>query len=127
MFKQILQSRWFTFGMIIVVGFLALSVVKILPAVVAVNKEAKNLEQKINETNRNFAELERSKEYLKSPAYLERQARIKLNFKKPDEKVVFVYQKPYSLNPTASTAAENDYKSWWRNWLKWLQEKLSRV
>lgn len=113
--------------MIIVIGFLALAVVKILPAVVAVNKEAKNLEQKVNETSQNFSELERSKEYLKSSAYLERQARIKLNFKKPDEKVVFVYQKPYNLNPTASTAAENDYLPKWRQWLKWLREKLSRV
>lgn len=79
--------------------FFGLGVYRLWLEVVAVNKETDNLKRKIDETNKTVAELENSKEYLQNPAYLERQARLRLNYKKPDEKVVFVYRSPYNQNP----------------------------
>jgi len=93
MFRDVLQSKWFTAVILIVLGFFLVSVIKLEPPLAAVRKELKNLNQKIDEAEKSSLELEKFGDYLKSNAYLERQARLKLNYKKPDEKVVFVYTK----------------------------------
>ncbi len=118
MLRRILQSKWLTGALALVVSLVALSVLRIWPLVVTINKETMNLQQKIDEANRNLAELEKSKEYFKNPAYLERQARIKLNFKKPDEKVVFVYKNPYNQSPDelAQTLADRSRGFWQKLW-----------
>ena len=91
MFKEILQLKLFTAVILIVIGFFVISVIKLEPSLSAVRKELKNLNQKIDEAEKSSLELEKLGDYLKSDVYLERQARLKLNYKKPDEKVVFVY------------------------------------
>ena len=93
MFNDILHSKWFTIGALIAAGFFVVSFLKIEPALVATNKELNNLDKKIAEVKRSASELERLGGYLNSDAYFERQARLKLNYKKPDERVVYVYQK----------------------------------
>ncbi len=75
----------------VVVGFLVISLIKIEPTLVTTRRELDNLNKKIAETEQSAFELERLGDYIKSDAYLERQARLKLNYKKPDEKVVYVY------------------------------------
>ena len=74
------------------ITFFLVSTIKLEPQLVAVRKELKNLNQKIDEVKKSSLELEKLGDYMKSNAYLERQARLKLNYKKPDEKVIFVYQ-----------------------------------
>ncbi len=124
MFNEILHSKWFTVIALIVAGFLVISFLKIEPALVATNKELNNLDKKIAEVKRSASELERLGDYLNSDAYFERQARLKLNYKKPDEKVVYVYQKTQDSSVEAvnnvvrpSKIFESKYiknlKSWW--------------
>ncbi|MBI2063680.1 MAG: septum formation initiator family protein [Candidatus Yanofskybacteria bacterium] len=93
MFRDILQSKWFTAVISVVLGFFLISVIKLKPPLAMVGRELGNLNHKIDEAEKNSLELEELSDYLKSNAYLERQARLKLNYKKPDEKVVFVYRK----------------------------------
>src|SRR3989344_8422760 len=92
MFKDILQSKWFTAVILVMVGFFCISIIKLSPPLIKVGKELKNINQKIDETKEGSLELERLGNYLQSDAYLERQARLQLNYKKPDEKVVYVYR-----------------------------------
>ena len=67
-------------------------------------------------------ELEKLGDYMKSNAYLERQARLKLNYKKPDEKVVFVYQNSNAKVQNKNVETEKildskllvNLKEWWK-------------
>ncbi|MEK7153960.1 MAG: septum formation initiator family protein, partial [Patescibacteria group bacterium] len=83
MLKSVLQSRWFTFAAVIVIGFFLLLIVKLKPSLETVNQKVNNLDQKIAEAEKSRLELEKLGDYLKNAAYLEQQARLKLNYKKP--------------------------------------------
>lgn len=96
MFKYFFQSWLFSLVAVLVIGFFAFSIMEKVPDLIAVQKESKNLDQKIKEAEQAKSELEKLGNFLKSDAYLERQARIKLNYKKSDENVVFVYKNPHN-------------------------------
>src|SRR3989344_4528539 len=106
MFKSILQSRWFTAAAVVLIGFFLISLIKIQPVLTTTQKELENLDKKITEAERSASELERLKDYLQSDAYLERQARLKLNYKKPDEKVVYVYDREDGSKTESKVAAD---------------------
>ncbi len=103
-----------------IIGFFLISVIKFELPLVAVSKELRNINQKIDEAKKTGLELEKLSDYLKSDAYLERQARLKLNYKKPDEKVVFVYQSANTQNSTpkleniSNSKFVTNLKGWWR-------------
>lgn len=121
MFKDILQSKWFTVVILLVIGFFLVSVIKLEFPLKVVRKELKNLNQKIDEVEKSSLELEKLSDYLKSNAYLERQARLKLNYKKPDEKVIFVYLNPNVKIQNGNVETEKildskllaNLKEWW--------------
>ena len=81
------------------------------------------MDKKIAEAEQSASELERLKDYLQSSAYLEKQARLKLNYKKPDENVVYIYTRENSNKTETKNAGENgavesklsqNLKLWWR-------------
>ena len=92
----------------------------------AAEKEANGLKQKIDETDKALAQLDKSAEFIGSDNYLEREARQKLNYKNPDEKVVYVYGNQYNQNPdgnaqttapvTASVSQQTS--NFWQAWQK---------
>jgi cell division protein FtsL len=55
------------------------------------DKQVAELEKKIENLEKENKNLEQSKDYFQSDAYLERQARLKLNYRDADEKLAFVY------------------------------------
>jgi len=71
---------------------LSLSLVRIWPQKIAVEKHLDSLEDKIKEIERSNSSLAKLMTYFKSPAYLEREAKLKLNVRRPDENVVFIFQ-----------------------------------
>lgn len=123
--KNLLQSRLITLGLVLIIGFFLLSIIKLQPALVSARKEIKNIDQKISEIERQRREAEKLGEYLNSPAYLERQARVKLNYKKPDEKVVYVYTQgtTEAQNSNPKTLKENGWveKIWENKFVKNLE------
>ena len=58
----------------------------------AAEARLENLEGKITETEKTNSDLSRLLDYFKSRSYLEREAKIKLNVRQPDENVVFIYE-----------------------------------
>ncbi|MBI2062782.1 MAG: septum formation initiator family protein [Candidatus Yanofskybacteria bacterium] len=122
MFRYILQSRWFSGVILLIIVFFLFSIIKFEPSLVAVNRELSNINKKIDEAEKVGLELKKLGDYLKSDAYLERQARLKLNYKKPDEKVVFVYQNPktnmQSNDAQAGSISDlfflTNLKEWWK-------------
>lgn len=123
--KNVLQSRWFTFLAVIVIGFFLLLIIKLKPSLETVSQEVNNLDQKIAEAEQDLSELQKLGDYFKSAAYLEQQARLKLNYKKSGESVVFVYKNQHAQSPAQP---EDTTKSSLilPNWQKWLNYLLNK-
>jgi len=91
-----------------------------------VRQEVNNLNQKIAETERELSELKELGDYFRSSAYLEREARLKLNYKKPGENVVFVYRNQSLLQNPAGNGNSTKPSPTLPNWQKWLKYLLAR-
>ena len=114
------QSIFFTILCAVVIFFVGLSSIKLWPKKVTVNNEVKNLEQKIAETERSNSELAKLLSYFKSDNYLEREARQRLNYKKPGEEVALVFrEKESKIKKEAQEEKLSNFQKWW----KWLRAK----
>ncbi len=114
---RIFKSKWFMVMMILVIGWLALSFIKIKLHENIVNKEAEELGVKISNLEKSNSLIEKFIVYMSNPSFIERQARIKLNYKAQDEEVVFIYP---DNSAKASFSSENlknepppNYIKWW--------------
>ncbi len=106
--------------MAILIALFLLSIIRIYPTVVALNKESNSFRQKIVEVNKGIEEAGKNKDFLASDTYIERQARIRLNVKKPDENVVFVFKDRYNQKPDEPSEIANDnIFAPLKNWQKW--------
>src|SRR5436309_3203567 len=115
MFK-LLNYKFFSLILLIAVGWFGVSAVNVAARKKNVQNEGQDLQQRISALERENQFLGRSEEYFKSDAFLEHQARVKLNYKFPEEHVVFVYDKTASAQ--ARTLKEEirsmeNYKKWW--------------
>lgn len=106
-----------------VIFFVGLSLIKLWPKRVTVNNEVKNLEQKISEIDSSNSELSRLLDYFKSDYYREKEARLRLNYKKPDEKAAFVYREKNATIINSSSEEQELNLSNPQKWWKWLLSK----
>ena len=112
------QSIFFTILCAVVIFFVGWSTIELWPKKVTVNNEVNNLEQKIAETEKSNSELAKLLDYFKSDNYLEREARQRLNYKKPGEEVVFVFRdKESKINKESQEEKISNFQKWW-NWLR---------
>lgn len=102
--------------MILALGWLTLSFIKIKLHENIVNKEAEELKVKIVNLEKSNNLIERFLVYMSNPSFIERQARIKLNYKAPGEEVVFIYP---DNSAKASSSFDNFQKENAPNYLKW--------
>ncbi len=109
----------------VVIGFFLLLIIKLKPSLETVSQEVDNLDKKIAEAERDLSESQKLGDYFKSAAYLEREARLKLNYKKPGESVVFVYKNQHAQSPaeTNDTAKSSLMLPNWQKWLNYLLNK----
>ncbi|MEX1064147.1 MAG: septum formation initiator family protein [Candidatus Paceibacterota bacterium] len=124
MLKRILQSPLFTVLALVGLIFFLSLIVKLYPSLVTVQKEVGNLNDKIAEVEGERSELEKLEEYFRSSAYLERQVKAKLNYKKPDENVVFVYRNEYNQEPAETASKDKEKPRLPSNFEKWFQYLL---
>lgn len=116
---SLLKSKWFLMTMIVVSGWLGLSFVRIKFQEIIVHKEVSNLKSKANRLEESNSSLEKLITYLKDPLFLEKEARLKLNYKAPGEQVAFVYRDQSALPSSRSLdfgtllRAMPNYKKWW--------------
>ncbi len=86
------QSKLFTLMALVAIAFLGFSIFRLWPKKTVIDGRLQNLESKIDETKKTNDNLARFLDYFKSQSYLEREAKLKLNVRRPDENVVFIYQ-----------------------------------
>lgn len=110
---------------VIVIGFFLLLIIQLQHPLKTVSQEVSNLDRKIAEAEQGLSELQKLKDYFKSAAYLERQARLKLNYKKPGESVVFVYKNQHVQSPAKPDDAAKPSLIL-PNWQKWLNYLLGK-
>ena len=114
---KIFQSIFFTLGILIIVFFVGLSLIKIYPNKVTVDNEVNNLEQKIAEVESYNSKLGSMLDYFKSDSYLEREARERLNYKKPDEQAVFIFREKDGPVLLEESIENLSYPQRWWKWI----------
>ena len=125
MFSKLFQSKIFTILVLTVVFFLVLSIVKLWPQKTIIDARLQNLEGKMAETEKSNMDLARLLGYFNSRSYLEREAKLKLNVRRPDENVVFIYKddKESAINGENSQGFSGlEGLTNFEKWLKYLFE-----
>jgi|SRR3989338_11511255 len=89
---KFLNSKIFTVLACVVVLWLVLSSMNLNAQKERVNKEVKNVEAKIKEVQKDTDYLNKFLANFQTPSFLEKEARLKLNYKVQDEEVVFIYR-----------------------------------
>lgn len=117
-FKRLFRSNLFFLLVLILLALFSLSLFREIMRKVEIQKEIKNLEQKVTNLQNRNAELSALIEYFKTDEYIETEARTKLGYKKPGETVVVVATNTDNINNTAKdTSAESLPKTNWQLWV----------
>src|SRR3989344_3539513 len=88
---NIFKSKLIIILLISIIGWLSLSLTKIKLQGDIVNKEVGDLEAKIRDLEDSNSSLDKLIGYLRRPSFLDKEARLKLNYKSEGEEVAFVY------------------------------------
>jgi cell division protein FtsB len=88
--EKLFFSRFFLFLGIIILGFYFFSISKESYKHYKISQEVKNLKQEIEKIEDKKMQTKKLIQYLKTESFQERQARLELGMKKPDEKVVIL-------------------------------------
>ncbi len=114
----ILQHKIITIGLAALLVWLGFRSWEIRAQRADTNSQVEDLESRVTDLRRNNQFLASSSAYFASDAYLERQARLKLNYKLPDEQVAFVY-KDTSVKVFSSSQEFKTQLAEMPNWKKW--------
>ena len=116
--NKILNSKLFTSLAVVIVLWLTISSVNVNLQREKVNREVKNVESKITEVQDDINYLNKFLAYFHTPDFLEKEARLKLNYKDPGEEVVFIYKdknvknEPESISFIELLEKIPNYKKW---------------
>ena len=115
---KFLNSKVFTALAGVLVLWLTLSSVNLNSQRNIVDKDVKNIEAKIKEVQKDTDYLNKFLAYFETPAFLEKEARLKLNYKAQGEEVVFIYKDKNAKKVSESVSFEEllkklpNYKKW---------------
>ncbi|MEX2090922.1 MAG: hypothetical protein WD989_02210 [Candidatus Paceibacterota bacterium] len=111
-----INSKWLTLLLFILAGCLVFILTSTNSRRAEFQQAVSDAEKKVAKAEIEKAYFEKFTTYFKSPQFLEKQARIKLNYKSPDESVAFVFRDP---NPKKEEDSGHwldlapNYKKWW--------------
>lgn len=112
--NTVLNSKLLTFGILAAVLIFGLAFLKHEPKLQKAKREESQIDAQLEGLRQRQNEIEAKKEYFQSESYLERQARIKLNYQKPGEKVVYVYHTAEEQHEAdAPVSFLNQWQLWW--------------
>jgi len=116
---NIFKSKWLLILSIPIIGWLSFSFIKIKLQDDIVNKEIGDLESKIRSLGDSNISLDKLIGYLKHPSFLDKEARLKLNYKSEGEEVAVVYPDT-SANISPSSVDLDKQLAERPNYIKWL-------
>ncbi len=110
--NNLFKTKVFTIFSIVLIVFLGFMIFKSRPIIESLDTNIDELENRIAESDRKTEQLESDFEYFESEAYLERQARLKLGLKDPEENVAYIVRDGEEI---ASDSEDIEEKSFWSN------------
>jgi len=116
---KLLNSKIFTVLMGIVALWLTFSSIDLNLQKDVVSREVKNVENKIKEVQKDTDYLNKFSTYFQSSAFLEKEARLKLNYKVQGEEVVFIY-KNNNIKKESNSISFEELLSKMPNYKKWV-------
>jgi len=116
---KLLNSKIFTVLMGVIVLWLTFSSIDLNSQKDVVGREVKNVENKIKEVQKDTDYLNKFSAYFQSSAFLEKEARLKLNYKAQEEEVVFIY-KDNNIKKESNSISFEDLLSKMPNYKKWV-------
>jgi len=116
--NKILNSKAFSVLICVLVLWLTLSSINLNSQRSVVDKEVKNVETKMKEVQNDTDYLNKFLGYFKTSAFLEREARLKLNYKAQGEEVVFVF-KDKNINKVTDPVSFEELLGKMPNYKKW--------
>lgn len=122
MIGKLLNSKIFSALIVIFAGWLALSLFGVEHKNNFFDKEIQSVENKIKNVQKTNNELSEFLSHLDNSSFLKKEARLKLNYKAPDEELIFVYGE--NSTKTASGSALAPVKE---GFFKKIFRKLARV
>ena len=111
---------FFSVVLILLIFWLGNSLVNLSSQRSQIDKDIKAREDKISEAEKNSKSLTQFLKNIENPAFLEREARTKYNYKKSDEQLVFVYPDNTSQATSQSFTELLKSMSNWKKWGYWL-------
>ncbi len=115
--NRILNSRLFSVFLLFLIFWLGSSLVNLNGQRKLTSRDIRANEEKISEARKNTDSLNQFLKNMENPSFLEREARIKFNYKNPDEQVAFIYRdtdkKPVSQSFENLLRSMPNYKKWW--------------
>lgn len=108
MIGKLLNSKIFSVFILILIGWLALSLLGVEHKKKFFDKEIQSFENKIKNVQKTNDELSEFISHFDNPSFLEKEARLKLNYKAPDEELIMVYRDNGAK--TASNSAASSLK-----------------
>ena len=117
--SRFLSSKIFTGLLVILAGWLALSSINLGSQRSFSDREIQSLKDKTNKVDTQNSYLNKLSSYFQSANFLEKQARLKLNYKASGEEVTFVYKDTSPKNVSNSADLERalkqlpNYQKWW--------------
>lgn len=121
--NEFLKSKLVSIALLILVAGLFFAMFNIHGQKLSMEQENRDWEAKIGSLRQENEYLQKFGDYFKSFAFLEKEARKRLNFKAPGEEVVFVY------DTTAQSSRSHDFTlrlKTMANWEKWMYYILGK-
>jgi cell division protein FtsL len=106
--KKILGSRITLFFLLLAFIWLVVNVVNIYYRKYKINKEIEDLKAQISSAEKSNQQISEMIDYLGSRDYLEKEAREKLNMKKPGEEVVIIEPPKQATTSSSEVTPENN-------------------
>ncbi len=110
--RSLLSSGWLFAGVLVLLLFFSVSLVREVMRKMEIKQEIKRLEDKINSLESDNRELESLIQYLQTEEFIEQEARAKLSLKKPGEKVVAVPDNLEVEPDTQSSSTDGEMPNW---------------
>lgn len=117
---RILNSKLFSVFLLFLIFWIGNSLVGLDTQRKNMEKDIRAYEAKVSESEKSNSSLSNFLKFLENPSFLEREARLKYNYKKSDEEVAFVY--PDNSSVKASQSFDDTLRSMsnWKKWGYWL-------
>lgn len=105
MISKLLNSKIFSVIVVILAGWLALSLLGVESRKKSFDKDISGIEFKISNVQKTNDGLSEFLSHFDNPSFLEKEARTKLNYKAPDEELILVYRDNGSKTASDSALA----------------------